>query len=283
MTFPLEYHDVVRFAVKRPAKRSGRCSTQWALTIFSVLLLPSIFASTSLAQITSSNSSGSAHSGSVAPFTGSVAPPTGSIAPPTGAPSVHTGNVTFTSGLNHSTNFPHSVRDSHDFGGHHPHHRSSNDNFVYPYYPYGYAVPVPYAADSNDADSDDDDPDYQGGPTIFDRRGSGRDSYIPPTYPGPAHAPQGQRAADQRAEGASASEPSAASAPETPQPPTTLVFKDGRQVEVGNYAIVSQTLYDLTPGHPRKIALADLDLAATQKQNDDRGVPFQLPPSALAN
>jgi hypothetical protein len=72
-------------------------------------------------------------------------------------------------------------------------------------------------------------------------------------------------------------------APDPPQPPTTLVFKDGRQLEVNNYAIVSQTLYDLTPGHPRKIALADLDLSATQKQNDDRGVLFQLPPSAQAN
>jgi hypothetical protein len=52
---------------------------------------------------------------------------------------------------------------------------------------------------------------------------------------------------------------------------------------VNNYAIVSQTLYDLTSGHPRKIALADLDLPATEKQNDDHGVTFQLPPSAQAN
>jgi hypothetical protein len=62
-----------------------------------------------------------------------------------------------------------------------------------------------------------------------------------------------------------------------------LVFKDGHALEVDNYAIVSQTLYDLTPGHARKIALADLDLPATEKQNDDRGVTFQLPPIAQAN
>ena len=61
------------------------------------------------------------------------------------------------------------------------------------------------------------------------------------------------------------------------------MFKDGHQIEVDNYAIVSQTLYDLTRGHPRKIALADLDLPATQKQNDDHGVSFQLPPLAQAN
>ena len=62
-----------------------------------------------------------------------------------------------------------------------------------------------------------------------------------------------------------------------------LVFKDGRKLEVGNYAIVGATLFDLTPGHTRKIALADLDLEATRQQNDDRGVAFQLPPPAQAN
>jgi hypothetical protein len=130
-----------------------------------------------------------------------------------------------------------------------------------------YAVPVPYAVDVSDADTpgDDDDAEYQGGPTVFDRRGSGPDSYVPPSSTG----------SEETAE----ADPD----PEPPQPPTTLVFKDGHQLEVNNYAIVSQTLYDLTPGHPRKIALADLDLPATQKQNDDHGVVFQLPPSAQAN
>ncbi len=62
-----------------------------------------------------------------------------------------------------------------------------------------------------------------------------------------------------------------------------LVFKDGHKLEVGNYAIVGPTLFDLTPGHPRRVAFADLDLEATRQQNDDRGVTFQLPPSAQAN
>jgi hypothetical protein len=128
-------------------------------------------------------------------------------------------------------------------------------------------------ANSNNDDGDDDS-DYQGGPTIFDRRGAGPDSYVPPVYPGPAHtrAPQTESAS-------AAAEPS----PESPQRPTTLVFKDGHQIEVVNYAIVSQTLYDLTPGHPRKIALSELDISATEKQNEDRGVIFQLPPSAQAD
>ena len=61
-----------------------------------------------------------------------------------------------------------------------------------------------------------------------------------------------------------------------------LVFKDGHQMEIQNYAVVGQTLYDLTSGRPRKISLADLDLPATEKLNDDRGVSFDLP-SGQAN
>jgi hypothetical protein len=56
-----------------------------------------------------------------------------------------------------------------------------------------------------------------------------------------------------------------------------LVFKDGHQLEVANYAIVGNMLYDLTGGHRQKIALADLDLTATSKQNDDRGIDFEVP------
>jgi len=64
------------------------------------------------------------------------------------------------------------------------------------------------------------------------------------------------------------------------QPQTVLVFKDGRQVDVENYAIVGGTLFDLSAGHTKKVALAELDLAATVKQNDERGVEFRLPASA---
>jgi hypothetical protein len=92
---------------------------------------------------------------------------------------------------------------------------------------------------------------------------------VAPSYEGPAHAPAADTSSD-----AAAAEPNSL---EPPRPPTTLVFKDGHQLEIENYAIVNQTLYDLTPGHPRRITLADLDLPATEKQNDDRGITFQLP------
>src|SRR5208282_5098669 len=135
--------------------------------------------------------------------------------------------------------------------------------------PIGYAIPVPYAVDiadtDDDANADDNDANYQGGPTVFDRRGLGEESYVPPVKY--SRRPRAQSE-------------DADLAPEPPQIPTLLIFKDGRKVELENYAIVGDTLFDLTPGHTRKVAVADLDLDSTRKQNDDRGVSFQLPPTA---
>lgn len=147
----------------------------------------------------------------------------------------------------------------------------------YYYYPYVYAVPVPYTADVLDnGASDDNDPNYQGGPTVFDRRGDGPSSYIPPGYESPANSSAVQTQTEQ-------APPSEYDSDSQPSPdPTVLVFKDGHQLEIGNYAIVNQTLYDLTPGHPHRVALADLDLPATQKLNDDQGITFDLP-STQAN
>src|SRR5438552_4124035 len=72
-------------------------------------------------------------------------------------------------------------------------------------------------------------------------------------------------------------------APVAPEPPTILVFKDGHKIEIGNYAIVGETLYNMSgstgvPGRRAfKIALADLDLDATIKANEERGLEFHLP------
>jgi len=148
------------------------------------------------------------------------------------------------------------------------HHHRRDNNLTGPYW---YAYPIPYEVDSSaygDApDVNNDDADYQGGPTVFDRRGSGERSYIPPIQDvAPAHTQD------------MSEEPRSTSAPD-PAPSTMLVFKDGHNLEIGNYAIVGTTLFDLTPGHPRRIPLADLDLDATKKQNDDRGVNFEVPSS----
>jgi hypothetical protein len=58
---------------------------------------------------------------------------------------------------------------------------------------------------------------------------------------------------------------------------TVLVFRDKHQQEVENYAIVGDTLWNFAPQHTQKISLDDLDLAATQKANEDRGMTFRLP------
>jgi hypothetical protein len=65
--------------------------------------------------------------------------------------------------------------------------------------------------------------------------------------------------------------------PVVAQPSTVLVFKDGHQSDVLNYAIVGDTLFDFEEGRTRKIQLTDLDLKATEKANDDRGVDFEIP------
>ncbi len=144
---------------------------------------------------------------------------------------------------------------------------------VVPYYvPYYYDYDNSYYTDQEEQPEQAQEPpdQYNGGPTIFDRRGPGGSQFAqPPASTGP----QQQAAA-----------PAPTAAPEQPEETepelqTILVFKDGHQLEIANYAIVGDMLIDLTPGHHRKIALADLDLQATAKQNDDRGVDFTLPSS----
>jgi hypothetical protein len=147
--------------------------------------------------------------------------------------------------------------------GEHHHHHESDDRI-----PLLYAFPVPYAVGDDTAedttDADQNDAEQQGGPTGLDRRGTGAGSYVPPAE----NVPKPHPAALANNSSAEAASPPAA---------TLLVFKDGHKIEVGNYAIVGATLFDLTPGHARRVAVADLDLDATRKQNEDRGVVFELP------
>lgn len=68
----------------------------------------------------------------------------------------------------------------------------------------------------------------------------------------------------------------ASQAPE-PAVPTVLVYRDQHKQEVQNYAIVGQTLWAFSSGRTQKIPLANLDVVATEKANDDRGVAFRVP------
>jgi hypothetical protein len=60
-------------------------------------------------------------------------------------------------------------------------------------------------------------------------------------------------------------------------PATVLIFRDERKREVQNYAVVGQTLWVFEPQRTEKIPLSQLDIPATAKANDERGVEFRMP------
>jgi hypothetical protein len=149
--------------------------------------------------------------------------------------------------------------------GHHHHHPGDGfvpqgGIYVLPYYAYAYYDP------GNEAEVDPSADPYDGGPTVFDRRGQGP----------PARHPAAASEDPPPVASAPAAEESE-TAPITNQPATVLVFRDGRHLEIENYAIVGNTLYDLSGGARHKIPLADLDLGATTKENDKRGIDFRVP------
>jgi hypothetical protein len=63
----------------------------------------------------------------------------------------------------------------------------------------------------------------------------------------------------------------------TESEPTELIFRDKHTEDVENYAIMGQSLWVLTSGEAKRIPLSDLDVAATKKVNQDRGVEFKIP------
>ncbi|HLK34289.1 MAG TPA: hypothetical protein VKT29_14440 [Terriglobales bacterium] len=166
----------------------------------------------------------------------------------------------------------------------HPHHHHPNAGFVGGAYPVYVPVPVvvePYPLYQSAPDQADDESDdtVVPGPTVFERRSpddmsEAADDSDPATVPAPPMTPEQPQVT------APPADSSVAAQPARPQPTSVLVFRDGHQLEVENYAIVGDMLYDFTPGHPRKVPLSQLDLDATVKANDDRGVDFVLPSSA---
>lgn len=125
-----------------------------------------------------------------------------------------------------------------------------------PYYPYA------VVADTQPALPDEAEPEPPA-LTVFERRPT-------VTLPRPASAATDPHSPSMEQSGAK---------PEREQVPTILVFRDGHQTEVLNYAIVGQTLYDLGTFVARKIPLSDLNLKATLKANQERGVEISLPAS----
>ena len=155
-------------------------------------------------------------------------------------------------------------------------------NYTYGYGPFGSYIPSPFSYFGFPSDYQSDQAaETQAGPEGYGAPygpGYGPDDpgysqgYPGPgysqSYPGPGYGGAGS-------DGAEAS--AAASAPPEPLLPTVLVYRDGHQMEVQNYAIYGQTVWVFGDQITRKIAFADLDLAGTKKVNDQRGVEFDVP------
>jgi hypothetical protein len=155
-----------------------------------------------------------------------------------------------------------------------PNRYNRRGNYGYGYgYGYGYAVPYYYAYPSDDS-------------SYYGSGGSGQ--YL---YSGP---PQGQTPpaeqtlhiiVDPPPQKTASHDQLSEHTQHVPDPvipdakpgvPTILVFRDGHKQSVTNYAIMGQTVY-VFDDRTKKIALADLDVPATEKANDDQGVEFQVP------
>ena len=144
------------------------------------------------------------------------------------------------------------------------HHRRPNTGYGAVYVPYAYPVPYDYAQGTGEMVTEPEaaEPDPPA-PTIFERR------------PTETYTQRSLVTANEYAPVTSAAQ----AEPAREAIPVVLVYKDGHEQEVRNYAIVGKTLYDLGTFVAHKIPLADLDLPATMKANDDRGVEFNLPSS----
>ena len=161
-------------------------------------------------------------------------------------------------------------------------------------YPYGYD-PYPYGYDSYPYGYISSSLSYAGFPS--DDQGEQAAAGAPPEDSGPPpygpedelegqvrqlsdevaqlRADEGYRPDPGHGPGVDAPEPTPA-APES-QLPTVLVYRDGHQMEIQNYAIYGQTVWVFGDQVTRKVAVADLDAARTKQVNDQRGVEFDIP------
>lgn len=143
---------------------------------------------------------------------------------------------------------------------------------------------------------DNCDTGYYGGPGYSNDQGQGfypdQNDYseagpLPPAYgePGPGgYVQQPDYATPEPYPSYSYQQPAAAAQPQSSpesygdHDTITLIFKDGRPPEqIHNYALTPTTLYVLRGDRRQDIPVDQIDLAATEKANQDTGVDFQLP------
>ena len=138
------------------------------------------------------------------------------------------------------------------------------------YYPYGfygwYNDPLAYD------DAGDEDQDVYA-------------SYQAPSYPAPAPENSGLQRDVQTLSGKIErlqADVEARNRPEpAAEPETALVFRDQHVEEIRNYAISGGAVWVLNAQAAKKIPLVNLDIDATVKMNEDRGVDFQVPEPSL--
>jgi hypothetical protein len=147
--------------------------------------------------------------------------------------------------------------------------RGHNNGGYYPVY-VPYAVPV-YAEEESAPPTDtraiaEDEADEPPAVTVFEHR-----ARMAPTVSAAAPVNEG------RVYHPAPNQATAPVAEEHLAPAIVLIYKDGHQREVQNYAIMGSYIYDIGSFVAQKIPLSDLNLKATLKANDDRGVDFSLP------
>jgi hypothetical protein len=178
----------------------------------------------------------------------------------------------------------------HNFSfGHHQHHRTGVV-VPYYYYPYYATYPSAYVAPASTAEYEAREEEEPPAPTIYERRSRiayptdqdrygehYTDSREAERRRAKAESEEERQAAEEREKRAQEEKSRTEAKPEEQEPATVLVFKDGHHQDVSSYAISGEVIYDLGHGRARKILLADLDLAATIKLNDQLGNDFRLP------
>ncbi|MBZ5569723.1 MAG: hypothetical protein LAN64_17990 [Acidobacteriia bacterium] len=156
----------------------------------------------------------------------------------------------------------------------HPRRHNQGSSYYPVYVPYAY--PVAVAVEPEEEQEAEPDPPA---PTIFEHRATSERMPADNSRYGTHYLDARESQKPEPVPEVSDNRVMPSTTPAQEQFPVLLIYRDGHEQEVRNYAIVGQTLYDLGAFVAHRVPLADLNLPATIKANDDRGVEFALPAS----
>lgn len=81
-----------------------------------------------------------------------------------------------------------------------------------------------------------------------------------------------QREAERFAPPPEPAEQGAVAEPE--EPPTIVILRDGRRLQVRNYAVMGRVFWDFSARPAKQVPIADIDVAASQRANEAQGIEF---------